>query len=1050
MATSNASERSGGLQGVPALRAALEALLSTRQPQSALAADIASRANALRAASWHVVVRQVTEAITADVVPASALCSTFNRLADVSDAGEPPAPNTAGTERVDDFGRADGPQGRPGDVGLRRPLRPVEVTIEAPDAQTLRVIREIPPYALCQLEGRNGIGKTLAVRLLELVSGRQPYASMPNAWRTLKSQLHDTTIEVVGLEVGKLTFALNPELWPLRPGDSIGERLGTVWLNDEQISWARARELFEVVRVAGDESLIDALARELQERAQSALRLASLASPIIGDWDESLLELQEKTSISRAEFQLYLEAAVSGGEAASSASEAAANARDAAVRARQTHQRLELALRRRSWVPEFIRHLNALNDDLAANAAAQVSATEKLRAASLALGVDADRREQVERWERLRVLRRRALRRAKSDEDFVLTQLGESARPDYLELARMQVEAEQRLEEAKSKAAELGVTDAVRALGVAIEQPLRTAPATVLSQTVAVTSLAISGQDLLTGIRKRRADLDGRPTSAEAQAAKDGVDAAGRQVRLLNNLAGLIEVTDRKHGNLDEAEDALRTLLDNLQAESQQDYETSLDDLRQLQEDQAKLRQQRDMTRVDLAGLLGLAVPEQDVAVDSSEADSYDALAEQADEEALLAAETLTSFEADLAQSVQEEDRLGVPASGSEWSQLWIEASGSDQQQLAEFGVDIDVEVLREVPSSDVEDPLPVALDKAAADLQAAIMREQDAVVESEEASEVLTARTHVVSRTRQQLSDTAKGLVVSSSAWSDLWPGLERLLNAAGGSRETISALSADELAQEHLTISPPETTVLKWMELISWMCERIVSAATGVRDGMVSIAGFLEAQAEALSPRVRISHRDEPKLGLPTDYEDTTNLRRWAEDQLGLMLNDSTLRRELFDDAESVWLSLESATVAWAKPGTEGERRRPLEGFSSGEQVFAYTKARLEQLRTTARVSRHRIVILDEFGAFVARNRFAQLLEFVHRQALGPIADQIVVMLPLSADLANESYAAELLRGAADSERRSDLISRVRQVESRGYFAMPVEVRQSGGGAN
>ena len=53
----------------------------------------------------------------------------------------------------------------------------------------LRVITEIPDFTLCRLEGQNGMGKTLAVRLLQLVTGDQPWAGLELAWRTLRQHL---------------------------------------------------------------------------------------------------------------------------------------------------------------------------------------------------------------------------------------------------------------------------------------------------------------------------------------------------------------------------------------------------------------------------------------------------------------------------------------------------------------------------------------------------------------------------------------------------------------------------------------------------------------------------------------------------------------------------------------------------------------------------------------------------------------------------------------------------------------------------------------------
>ena len=67
------------------------------------------------------------------------------------------------------------------------------------DAETrggLRVIPTIPNIERCWLEGRNGIGKTVAVRLLELVAGKQPFRSDGDAWAALKENLGPTTVVI--------------------------------------------------------------------------------------------------------------------------------------------------------------------------------------------------------------------------------------------------------------------------------------------------------------------------------------------------------------------------------------------------------------------------------------------------------------------------------------------------------------------------------------------------------------------------------------------------------------------------------------------------------------------------------------------------------------------------------------------------------------------------------------------------------------------------------------------------------------------------------------
>lgn len=88
----------------------------------------------------------------------------------------------------------------------------------------LRVITEIPDFTLGRLEGQNGVGKTLAVRLLQLVTGEQPWAGLELAWRTLREHLGPTyvTIEGVRLAPGAphtsvLRWSLVPTEWPENP-----------------------------------------------------------------------------------------------------------------------------------------------------------------------------------------------------------------------------------------------------------------------------------------------------------------------------------------------------------------------------------------------------------------------------------------------------------------------------------------------------------------------------------------------------------------------------------------------------------------------------------------------------------------------------------------------------------------------------------------------------------------------------------------------------------------------------------------------------------------
>jgi chromosome segregation ATPase len=119
---------------------------------------------------------------------------------------------------------------------------------------------------------------------------------------------------------------------------------------------------------------------------------------------------------------------------------------------------------------------------------------------------------------------------------------------------------------------------------------------------------------------------------------------------------------------------------------------------------------------------------------------------------------------------------------------------------------------------------------------------------------------------------------------------------------------------------------------------------------------------------------------------------------------LRNEVIVDALFDRGLNINLILRDLSVSWDTPS--GERRiRPLEAFSSGEHAFAYTRVKLETLRTQRAINS--AVFLDEFGAYIASDRLEQLTDYVQRHALGTIADQIVIILPrTSAEPADDAF--------------------------------------------
>lgn len=174
--------------------------------------------------------------------------------------------------------------------------------IQAPEASHgIRVIEEIPDLPLCRVEGVNGVGKTLALHLLEICSGGQPYATRPHAWASLCRYLGPVEITVDGLRsenddgAHTLHFAFD---WRGRedaevPREITVELFEDVSLDGDPLAgMAEVRGLLSVVRIAGDQSLTDTIAGVVAydvELLKSAAALADERSKVADRRAEELL-----------------------------------------------------------------------------------------------------------------------------------------------------------------------------------------------------------------------------------------------------------------------------------------------------------------------------------------------------------------------------------------------------------------------------------------------------------------------------------------------------------------------------------------------------------------------------------------------------------------------------------------------------------------------------------------------------------------------------------------------------------------------------------------
>jgi hypothetical protein len=339
--------------------------------------------------------------------------------------------------------------------------------------------------------------------------------------------------------------------------------------------------------------------------------------------------------------------------------------------------------------------------------------------------------------------------------------------------------------------------------------------------------------------------------------------------------------------------------------------------------------------------------------------------------------------------------------------------------------------MLRAAAAGSPQDPLAEAALNQLQLLHAAVTQAKAAAVARTEDAEHADAATAEADRRltalRAAARDARTKLAPGGAADWAPWAAAVAPLFAAAGAPHSERSPAVGEGEPD-----ATELAVADALEAVAAIAQAQISAAFAVADRLASLSGYLGSVAAGIAPRAR-----DTAPATPADYQRTLGapLQTWVENALAESLTTPELLAQLFDGAERVRVGLDDLTLTWRPPGG-GVQKRPLEAFSSGEQAFAYTRANLLRISRERRPGQSVVVFLDEFGAFVARDRLGQLMHFVEHEALGVVADQVVVMLPLSRNyppLSGEAHPGEELADGDSIEARG------RQIAERGYFAVP-----------
>ena len=153
----------------------------------------------------------------------------------------------------------------------------MHVRVKTNPTGPLRVIGSLPDARLAMLEGLNGIGKTLAVRVLQLCTGTMPYDPRSPAWESLREGLGEVEVEVADLAgAASIKWSANSADWEADHGPIPHDSwFRSITINGLSATLDDVRQIISVTRLAGDEELTDTFASEAEAHASAVQRWSS-------------------------------------------------------------------------------------------------------------------------------------------------------------------------------------------------------------------------------------------------------------------------------------------------------------------------------------------------------------------------------------------------------------------------------------------------------------------------------------------------------------------------------------------------------------------------------------------------------------------------------------------------------------------------------------------------------------------------------------------------------------------------------------------------------
>lgn len=777
----------------------------------------------------------------------------------------------------------------------------------------LQVIEEVPDHRLCLIEGANGVGKSVAVQLFELISGSVPAAlSAPPVWESFKGNLGHTAVEIQNMAGGTTArVQFTPEHWPTAPAETVTDDFGIVTIDDQPATMSRLAELLEVTTIRGDESLQDTVRGHIEQVEADLNHTTSTVRDRANETDEFIAEFSSDWV--RADPSMVGTHNTRLEELTSDLEAAQARLREAERTAADLDRALEIGRKLSSadadvqsllqqqatlkqQVAEYTATISTLEEDAEAaeaTLAAQGGSSAQLSAAEKKL-----RMRQTRRSTQVRELAQLTVRNDLPADLSVVVDALKDARTVYTRLSK-----------------EIDSIDRGRRTQDALKRLIPFLDATGVARSEDVLMVIDDGQYTGTQVRdgfsRRSKEISDSPQPDEAVATLKEMEAIKRRLTALT---------------------AFKDAIDNLQR---------TDEL--VTEAETELRQAQKKS----AGATKAAATLRDI-----------------HEQLATAQGNLTAAHQ---KSVVLQEQIGLSGVSSA-----TEARAALTALLSTLGLD--------------ESELDTAQTTAARNFRTA----------ADDVEHIREAMTVTQRSADESLTHISTLIAEVSSSPSYAWL------------RKSLSPQQLDDVADDNL-------------QTFAVVRDVVLNASEAVFDAVKELEGL--ARLAHLLAGSKLSKSDAAQLEQPLGAP----MARALGESLRLALNTDSIRTRVFGGLSVIRLDLQGQVIVLAGDGRE--ERRAMSAFSTGERAFAFTQARIKDLVPSPKPNR--LLVLDEFGAFISADRMSDLRDFL--DTLEDIADQILIILPLQVDYEKE---LEDTRG----QLRIRYEERIRQLAARSYSAVPL----------